>query len=88
VLLCDLPNPTILPQIDYDFNHYLKFEVTYGTLQGLVWLAYYYVLDPLGAVRLIQICYHRKTHRFFVTALLHTPGDAVYLDRKCLCPEG
>ncbi len=59
VLVCDLPSPTFLPQIHYDFNDNLKFESTYGTLQGLLWLAYYYILDPLGAVRLIQIHYHR-----------------------------
>ncbi|KAN0127009.1 Protein of unknown function (DUF962) domain containing protein [Russula decolorans] len=49
VLLCDLPSPTFLPQIHYDLTDYLKFEFTYGTLQGLLWLAYYYILDPLGA---------------------------------------
>lgn len=63
VLLCDLPSPTFLPQIHYYLTDYLKFEFTYGTLQGLLWLAYYYILDPLGAVRLIQICHHRETHR-------------------------
>lgn len=74
MLLCDLPNPTFLPQIHYDYTHYLKFEFSYGTLQGLVWLAYYYVLDPLGAVRLIQICYRRRTHRFlFLLQFLYTP---------------
>lgn len=55
VLLCDLPRPTFLPQVHYRFNDYLEFDVTYGTLQGLLWLAYYYILDPLAAVRLIQI---------------------------------
>lgn len=73
VLLCDLPNPTFLPQIHYDFTHYLKFEFSYGTLQGLVWLAYYYILDPLGAVRIDSdllssqnssfFCYSSCTHR-------------------------
>jgi hypothetical protein len=63
VLLCDLPSPTFLPQIHYDLTDYLKFEFTYGTLQGLLWLAYYYILDPLGAVRLNQILHHRRTHR-------------------------
>jgi len=50
VLTYDLPRPTFLPQVQYHFNDYLKFEVTYGTLQGLLWLAYYYFLDPLAAV--------------------------------------
>ena len=88
VLLCDLPSPTFLPQIQYDLTDYLKFEFTYGTLQGLVWLAYYYILDPLGAVRLIQICHASQNSPLNVTVPLHTPGDSVYLDRKCLCPEG
>jgi uncharacterized membrane protein YGL010W len=72
VLLCDLPSPTFLPQIHYDFNHYLKIEFTYGALQGLLWLAYYYILDPLGAVRLIQICCQRQTHRYMLQ-FLYTP---------------
>ncbi|KAF8268267.1 hypothetical protein EI94DRAFT_1771639 [Lactarius quietus] len=46
----DLPRPTFLPQIQYDLNNYLKFEVTYGTLQGFVWLAYYYLLEPTAAL--------------------------------------
>jgi len=52
VLAYDLPRPTFLPQIQYNLNEYLKFEVTYGTLQGFLWLAYYYLLEPTAAVRL------------------------------------
>lgn len=63
VLTYDLPRPTFLPQVQYHFNDYLKFEVTYGTLQGLLWLAYYYILDPLAAVRSIKICHLRRSHR-------------------------
>jgi uncharacterized membrane protein YGL010W len=50
VLAYDLPRPTFLPQIEYHVNDYLKFEVTYGTLQGFVWLAYYYLLEPVAAL--------------------------------------
>jgi uncharacterized membrane protein YGL010W len=46
----DLPRPTFLPQIQYHINDYLKFEVTYGTLQGFLWLAYYYLLEPTAAL--------------------------------------
>ncbi|KAI9507712.1 hypothetical protein F5148DRAFT_1276098 [Russula earlei] len=38
VLAYDFPRPTFLPQ------------VTYGTVQGLVWLAYYYALEPVAAL--------------------------------------
>lgn len=62
VLAYDWPRPTFLPQFDYYINDYFKFEVTWGTLQGLLWLAYYYTLEPLAAVRLSQIRYHRKSH--------------------------
>jgi len=50
VLAYDLPRPTFLPQVHYRLNDYLEFEVTYGTVQGLLWLAYYYILDPFAAV--------------------------------------
>jgi hypothetical protein len=55
VLAYDLPRPTFLPQIYYHLNDYLKVEVTYGTLQGLLWLAYYFLLEPVAAVRLSLI---------------------------------
>jgi 2-hydroxy fatty acid dioxygenase len=51
-LAYDLPRPTFLPQINYHLNDYLEFEVTYGTLQAGLWLAYYYLLEPVAAVRL------------------------------------
>jgi len=50
VLAYDLPRPTFLPQVHYRLNDYLDFEVTYGTLQGLLWLAYYYLLEPVAAL--------------------------------------
>ncbi|KAH9963126.1 hypothetical protein BC827DRAFT_1129281 [Russula dissimulans] len=50
VLAYDFPRPTFLPQVHYRLNDYLDFEVTYGTLQGLLWLAYYYVLEPAAAL--------------------------------------
>jgi uncharacterized membrane protein YGL010W len=50
VLAYDLGQPTFLPQVHYQFNDYLKFGITYGTLQGLLWLAYYYILDPTAAL--------------------------------------
>lgn len=52
VLAYDLPRPTFLPQVYYRPNNYLNFEFTYGTLQGLFWLVYYYMLEPFAAVRL------------------------------------
>ncbi|KAI0003047.1 DUF962-domain-containing protein [Russula compacta] len=50
VLAYDLPRPTFLPQVNYRPNNYLNFEVTYGTLQGLLWLVYYYTLEPFAAL--------------------------------------
>jgi len=50
VLSYDWPRPTFLPEFHYHLNDYLKFEVTWGTLQGLLWLAYYYTLEPLAAL--------------------------------------
>jgi 2-hydroxy fatty acid dioxygenase len=71
VLAYDLGKPTFLPQVHYHLNDYLKFEVTYGTLQGLLWLAYYFILDPIAAVSLIRYaviadlivnCHSSSTH--------------------------
>jgi hypothetical protein len=64
----DLPRPTFLPQIEYHVNDYLKFEVTYGTLQGFVWLAYYYLLEPMAAVSLPL---GASSCRFDSAALVH-----------------
>ncbi|KAH9999366.1 hypothetical protein BJV77DRAFT_1142607 [Russula vinacea] len=73
VLAYDLGKPTFLPQVHYHLNDYLKIEITYGTLQGLVWLAYYYVLDPIAAI---------AGHRFAEgrsPALLDNPVSALIL---------
>lgn len=72
VLAYDLPRPTFIPQVHYHLNDYLKFEVTYGTLQGLLWLAYYYMLEPFAAVSATQICDHRRFHPRF-PQVLYTP---------------
>ncbi|KAI0269188.1 DUF962-domain-containing protein [Gloeopeniophorella convolvens] len=50
VLLHDAPKPTFLPQAHYRINEYLAFDVNYGTMLGLVYLAYYYLLEPVAAL--------------------------------------
>ena len=79
VLAYDLPRPTFLPQIEYHVNDYLKFEVTYGTLQGFVWLAYYYLLEPAAAVSLAL----GASSRGFDSALL----VPLYPSSHFICPN-
>jgi hypothetical protein len=82
----DLPRPTFLPQIQYHINDYLKFDVTYGTLQGFVWLAYYYLLEPTAAVRFTQDPLSRRSHSV-VTAPLYPSSHFVCPNCKRVCSE-
>ncbi|KAH9077388.1 hypothetical protein EDB83DRAFT_2504580 [Lactarius deliciosus] len=66
-----LPRPTFLPQIQYHFNDYLKFEVTYGTLQGFLWLAYYYLLEPTAASVLTANAFAQRADHLNIALVIH-----------------
>jgi len=49
-LVAPLPVPSFLPVYHYAVNDYMVFDVNYATIMGVVYLAYYYMLEPFAAL--------------------------------------
>jgi uncharacterized membrane protein YGL010W len=41
--------PAFLPKVHYKFNDYLQFDLNAPAIQGALYLAYYYCLEPVAA---------------------------------------
>ena len=51
-LVAPLPMPSFIPAYHYVINDYMVFDTNYASLMGVVYLAYYYLLEPVAAVSL------------------------------------
>ena len=51
-LVAPLPLPSFVPTYHYPINDYMVFDANYASLMGVVYLAYYYLLEPVAAVSL------------------------------------
>lgn len=49
-LVAPLPVPAFLPAYHYAINDFMLFEMNYATIMGIVYLAYYFTLEPVAAV--------------------------------------
>ena len=43
--------PSFMPTIHYAFNDYLVFDLNYATIHAALYLVYYFILEPVAAVR-------------------------------------
>ena len=50
MLLTDAPRPSWFPVFDYKINDYLEVEFNYGLIQSVLYLGYFFVLEPVAAV--------------------------------------
>ncbi|KAK7470946.1 hypothetical protein VKT23_002361 [Stygiomarasmius scandens] len=50
VLTADLPRPSFLPEIHYDFNEYLAFDLNFPAVFTVVYILYYLILEPVAAL--------------------------------------
>jgi hypothetical protein len=50
-LVAPLPMPSFMPTVHYAFNDYLVFDLNYATIHAALYLVYYFILDPVAAVR-------------------------------------
>ena len=50
VFLAQASVPSFVPAISYQINQYLKFETNWASAMTAVYLAYYYALEPVGAL--------------------------------------
>lgn len=69
VLAADIPNPSFLPHYSKVFNEHLIFESSVPTVIAGVYLAYYFVLEPVAAVCLT----HLELPELISFKLLYTP---------------
>ncbi|PPQ92373.1 hypothetical protein CVT25_008723 [Psilocybe cyanescens] len=49
-LVAPLHVPSFLPAYHHIFNDYMVFDVNYATIMGVVYLAYYFLLEPVAAL--------------------------------------
>ncbi|KAF8901647.1 hypothetical protein CPB84DRAFT_1961895 [Gymnopilus junonius] len=49
-LMAPLPVPAFIPAYHYVVNDYMLFTVNYATIMGVIYLAYYFVLEPVAAL--------------------------------------
>ncbi|PPR03873.1 hypothetical protein CVT26_000871 [Gymnopilus dilepis] len=49
-LVAPLPVPDFLPTYHYALNDYMLFEVNYASIMGAIYLAYYFILEPVAAL--------------------------------------
>lgn len=53
VLSASAPHPSFLPEYKYKFNEYLLFDFNYATIFVVLYEAYYLILEPVAAVRVL-----------------------------------
>ncbi|KAH9482429.1 2-hydroxy-palmitic acid dioxygenase mpo1 [Psilocybe cubensis] len=49
-LVAPLPVPSFFPAYHHVVNNYMVFDVNYATVMGVVYLAYYFMLEPIAAL--------------------------------------
>lgn len=55
VLSSTLPVPDLFPAVAHKFNDYLLFDFNVAAVHAAIYLAYYFVLDPVAAVSALVI---------------------------------
>lgn len=50
VLASKIPVPDIVPPVHYEINEYLAFDLKFPAIWAGLYLAYYFILDPIAAV--------------------------------------
>ncbi|KAG6849665.1 hypothetical protein H0H93_006507 [Arthromyces matolae] len=50
VLVAELPVPSFVPEIHYQINDYLRFDLNMAAIHAGVYLAYYLTLEPVAAI--------------------------------------
>ena len=61
--MAPLPVPSFIPAYHYAINDYLALSTNWAAIMGVVYLAYYYMLEPIAAVSYSDWFYiwrHRK----------------------------
>jgi len=50
VMISYVPAPAFLPDVHHNINKYLEFDLNYGAIMTVSYLAYYFALDPIAAL--------------------------------------
>jgi len=50
VMASELPVPSFIPEIHYTINEYLRFDLNLAAIHAGIYLAYYFILEPVAAL--------------------------------------
>ncbi|KAJ7283507.1 hypothetical protein C8J57DRAFT_1292763 [Mycena rebaudengoi] len=50
VMACGIPVPSFVPRVHYVFSDHLVFDLNYSAIQAILYLTYYFALEPIAAL--------------------------------------
>jgi hypothetical protein len=50
-MIADIPMPSFIPVVHHQFNKYLAFDLNFASIFSMLYIAYYFALEPVAAVR-------------------------------------
>lgn len=77
-MISSLPVPDFFPSIHYTFNNYLAFDLNWTAVLSGLYLAYYYVLEPVAAVGIFNSCMKIIVNSSILYAALVHPADGAF----------
>jgi uncharacterized membrane protein YGL010W len=66
-----------MPNISYPINQYLTFETNWTLIVTLLYISYYFALEPVGAVCHSNLTVDLKHHSHVITQALYVPQFAL-----------
>ncbi|KAG5644578.1 hypothetical protein DXG03_008152 [Asterophora parasitica] len=75
VLAADLPVPNFVPEIHYTINDYLRFDLNLSAIHAGLYIAYYFVLEPVAAATPLQILYTPQLVLSLLTATAYSQAS-------------
>lgn len=83
VLTSELPVPSFIPAFHHTFNEHLRFDLNIASIHAGLYLIYYFILEPVAAVRRLIISL-LTTDYIVSTVALRSTNDIVPLNGDCV----
>jgi len=49
-MIADIPMPSFIPVVHHQFNKYLAFDLNFASIFSMLYIAYYFALEPVAAL--------------------------------------